>query len=310
MLNRGTEMDLTKYKYVVGYGIGQYFDYVKAKLPKELHVDFLCDTKWQQLGDTYYDLPVISPEKLKEMQDVFVLVFSGNVRNYESICSILRDMKLPFAHANTVLKVSKTVTGKELKKMMVSFYEDPLNNKIFFSQDIEDNIVVSFLGENNEVHIGANVSVESLKINLGNNAYCKIGKGTEIEECAIHLTDGSVMIGEECLFSHQVILRNHDTHHIFDKQTGKRINFSGNILIGNHVWVGHGATLLGNASIGDNSIVGTMAVTSASFPKEVIIAGNPAKIIREGVCWSKDNTNFYQRENLSDCLAQEAFKYV
>lgn len=78
--------------------------------------------------------------------------------------------------------------------------------------------------------------------------------------------------------------------------------------IGNHVWLCHGVTLLGSAAIGDNSIVGTREVTS-SFPKEAIIASNPAKVIREQVCWSKDNMNFYNRDFLDECMAREASKY-
>ena len=80
--------------------------------------------------------------------------------------------------------------------------------------------------------------------------------------------------------------------------------------VGDHVWLGYGATLLGNASIGDNSVVGTMAVTSGSFPEEVVLAGSPARIVREGVLWSKDNTEFYNREDLDSCLAREALKYL
>lgn len=124
------------------------------------------------------------------------------------------------------------------------------------------------------------------------------------------MTDGRVDIGRDCLFSYDVVIRNHDTHHIFDKETGKRINYPGNVRVGDHVWLGYGATLLGNASIGDNSVVGTMAVTSGSFPKEVVLAGSPARIVREGVLWSKDNTEFYNREDLDSCLAREALKYL
>lgn len=169
---------------IVGYGAGQYYDYIKNQIPQDIHLDFLCDAMWQQIGE-----------------------------------------------------------------------------------------------------------------------------GTEIEEAQFFLTNGSIEVGRDCLFSHRVTLRNHDTHHIFDKETRKRINYPGNIKIGDHVWIGHGATLLGSASVGDHSIVGTMAVTSSSFPKEVVIAGNPARIIREHVCWSKDNTNYYNRDSLEECLAKEAIRY-
>lgn len=165
------------------------------------------------------------------------------------------------------------------------------------------------MGNHNLIRIEKGVSVGKLSVCCGKEATCSIGEGTEIEEAQFFITDGNVLIGRDCLFSHQVTLRNHDTHHIFDKNTGKRVNYAGNIKIGNHVWIGHGVTLLGSAAVGDNSVIGTMAVTSGTFPEEVVIAGNPAKVIREHICWSKDNTNFYNRNFWDECLAKEAEKY-
>lgn len=302
-------MNLSDYKYVVGYGIGQYYDYIKKYIPDTFRLDYLCDARWKQIGKVYNGIPVISPEELRQKSNVFIVVFSGNPRNYQSICRMLDDMKMPYMHADKVLRLKKNINGKQLKKLETCFYEDDRKNRIIFQCDIEESISISFMGENNEVRIGAAVSVGKLTIQCGNNAYCNIGNGTEIEGCDIYVTDGQVIVGEECLLSTDVIIRNDDAHHIFDKNTGKRINYSGDIEIGNHVWIGQGVTLLSNACVGDNSIVGTRAVTSSQFPKEVIIAGSPAKIIRENVCWSKDNTNYIQRDNLRDCLAQEAYKY-
>lgn len=302
-------MNLAEYQYVVGYGIGQYYDYIKTRLPKELHLDYLCDAKWKQIGEKYDGIGVISPEQLRNMNSVLVVVFSGNVRNWKSITAMLQDMRLPYLHVNEMLSVQNTITGKELKKKGETVYTDAWGNRVEFSSDVEDAVAISFLGGNNLVQLGRGVSVRKLNIQCGKNSMCSIGDGTEIEEAEIIITDGKIEIGQDCLLSTSVILRNHDKHHIFDKATGKRINYAGNMKIGNHVWICHGAVLLGSAAIGDNSIVGTMAVTSSSFPKEVIIAGNPAKVIREQVCWSKDNTNFYNRDFLGECMALEAGKY-
>lgn len=303
-------MDLSKYQYIIGYGIGQYYDYMKSYIQPQLRLDFLCDAKWEQLSKKYDGITVISPEELKKLTNVFAVVFSGNVRTWQSIAAMLGAMGIPYAHIDKIIDTNRTISGKALKALQEGTYTDARGNHITFSPDIEDSISIRFVGSHNLITIGQGVSVGSLSIHCGNNAVCTIGEGTEIEAAKFLISDGSIQVGKDCLFSTSVILRNNDNHHIFDKTTGKRINYPGNIKVGNHVWIGHGATLLGSASVGDNSIVGTMAVTSFSFPKEVVIAGNPAKIIRENVCWSKDNTDFYNRDSLDDCLAREALKYM
>ena len=50
--------------------------------------------------------------------------------------------------------------------------------------------------------------------------------------------------------------------------------------IQDNVWIGNDVTILKNTKIGSNSIVATGAVVAGVFPKNVIIGGIPAKIIR------------------------------
>lgn len=52
------------------------------------------------------------------------------------------------------------------------------------------------------------------------------------------------------------------------------------IEIDNNVWIGMNAIILPNVHLGNNVIVGAGAVVTKSFPDNVVIAGNPAKIIR------------------------------
>lgn len=60
------------------------------------------------------------------------------------------------------------------------------------------------------------------------------------------------------------------------------------MYIGNHVWIGEHCYILKNATISDNSVVGSMSVVTKRFDEEnVVIAGNPAKIYRRNVMWSK-----------------------
>ncbi len=46
------------------------------------------------------------------------------------------------------------------------------------------------------------------------------------------------------------------------------------------MWIGYGACILRGVSVGDNSVVGTSAVVTRSFPENAVIAGVPARVIR------------------------------
>jgi acetyltransferase-like isoleucine patch superfamily enzyme len=52
------------------------------------------------------------------------------------------------------------------------------------------------------------------------------------------------------------------------------------IVIGNDVYVGHGAMIMPGVTIGDGAVVGAMAVVTKNVPPYAIVGGNPARIIR------------------------------
>ena len=52
------------------------------------------------------------------------------------------------------------------------------------------------------------------------------------------------------------------------------------ICVMNDVWIGAGAIILGGVTIGSGSTVGAGSVVTKSVPKRVVVAGNPAKVIR------------------------------
>jgi acetyltransferase-like isoleucine patch superfamily enzyme len=53
------------------------------------------------------------------------------------------------------------------------------------------------------------------------------------------------------------------------------------IEVGEHTWLGANAIVLPGIKIGNNCIVGAGSVVTKSFPDNCVIAGNPAKIIRQ-----------------------------
>lgn len=52
------------------------------------------------------------------------------------------------------------------------------------------------------------------------------------------------------------------------------------ITIGDNVWIGGGAMILAGVTLGDNVVVGAGSVVTKSFGDNVVIAGNPARVIK------------------------------
>ena len=61
---------------------------------------------------------------------------------------------------------------------------------------------------------------------------------------------------------------------------GRSYRSTRDTTIGNDVWVGYGAMILGGARVGDGAVVAAGSVVFSDVPPYGVVAGNPAKIIR------------------------------
>jgi acetyltransferase-like isoleucine patch superfamily enzyme len=95
----------------------------------------------------------------------------------------------------------------------------------------------------------------------------------------------SIDIGAHSLFGGDTMVSSSHVHKIIDVKTRERLNPPGDIVIGRHVWISAGASVWCGANIGADSIVGKGTYVSKQFPANSLIAGNPARVIREGVTW-------------------------
>ena len=112
----------------------------------------------------------------------------------------------------------------------------------------------------------------------------KIGK-----KVAIFNTDGVFIdntrpwllsIGDYTKITKGVVILTHDYSLSTIRRTfGEYIGEGAKTVIGNNVFIGMNSIVLMGSSIGNNVIVGAGSVVHGSFPDNVVIAGNPAKII-------------------------------
>lgn len=178
---------------------------------------------------------------------------------------------------------------------------------------------IIFYGSNNQINIGKNptfndfhleIHGDNININIGDNVTFNkvyaVFSGNEKSASEVKIGDNfwntydlqlmggqrhrtfRLEIGNNCMFSRKITIYTHDGHSIYNTTTKELVNIPKDSLkIGNHVWVGHGVYICKGANIGDNSVVGMGSVVTKSFGEGVIVAGNPAKQIKENINWEK-----------------------
>lgn len=109
----------------------------------------------------------------------------------------------------------------------------------------------------------------------------KIGeRGGIATGCFLHSGPGGIEIGDNFLCSPNVNIVS--VNYSYEKK-GVHLDdaekTSKGIKIGNNVWIGAGCTITDGAVIGDNSIVVANSLVNRRYKNDVIIQGNPAKII-------------------------------
>ncbi len=122
------------------------------------------------------------------------------------------------------------------------------------------------------------------KIVVGNNFSC----GQKNEFVVTTEVGTSIVIGDDCMFSHNITIKTGDGHTILDK-FGEIINHGKNVEIGNHVWLAKNVFILKGVCIADNCVIGANSlVTKSVDEKGCIAAGTPATILKHDIQWNRD----------------------
>ena len=94
-----------------------------------------------------------------------------------------------------------------------------------------------------------------------------------------------VVIGDNCLFGRYVYISD-NTHGKSDYSDldippiERELSSKGPVIIGKNVWVGRCSTILSGVTIGDNAIIGANSVVNKDVPANAVVAGVPARVIK------------------------------
>ena len=153
----------------------------------------------------------------------------------------------------------------------------------------------NILGDKNAIFIDANTIIGGQLLTFRHGGKIRIGEWCYLGENSRIWSAETVSIGSRVLISHGVNIHDTDSHPINAHErhehfvsiatTGHPASMpnlvSKPIVIEDDVWIGCNALILKGVHIGHGSIIAAGSVVTKSVPEKVIVAGNPAHIIRD-----------------------------
>lgn len=166
-----------------------------------------------------------------------------------------------------------------------------LNLKLTVRNPIENKMYIE-IGENSQISGSFIFEIKEGKVSIGNRTFIGGGSFICIDE---------IQIGSDVMFSWGCTVTDNNSHsHIWSERRNDVLEWkkgldenkigiykdwsnvkSGKITIKDKAWIGFNCIILKGVTIGEGAIVGAGSVVTKHVPDWTIVAGNPAKIIRE-----------------------------
>jgi acetyltransferase-like isoleucine patch superfamily enzyme len=189
-------------------------------------------------------------------------------------------------HGNLVV-----TTGARLTNVELDIIGD--DNQVFFAPGSTIyNLKIRMRGSNHRLEFG-----ENSRLSRGGwfwfedqDCLLKVGANTSMVDVHIAITEpgSQVLIGNRCMLANDIDIRTGDSHSVIDAVSGERLNYPGDVQIEDHVWIAPHVVILKGVTIGSQSVVATGSIVTRSVESGVIVAGNPAKVIRTGITWERE----------------------
>ncbi len=148
-------------------------------------------------------------------------------------------------------------------------------------------IGAQYISFGDNVYIGKNMVLTAWDKH-GNQTFTPeivIGNNTQIgRDCHITAID-SIKIGDNVLMGMKITItdNSHGKAEFIDLKSSpseRHLYSRGEVVVGNSVWIGDKATILPGVKIGENSIIGANSVVTKDVPRNCVVVGNPARIIK------------------------------
>ncbi len=153
------------------------------------------------------------------------------------------------------------------RQKMRTFNDEPDGNK-------RSELLKNWLGQTGqEIYMEPHFYCDyGSNIYVGENFYANFNT-TMLDVCEIRI-GSNAMIGPNCQFLTPL-------HPLDPIERNSGLEYGAPITIGDNFWAGGGVIVLPGVNLGDNVVAGAGSVITKSFGDNVVLAGNPARIIKE-----------------------------
>jgi acetyltransferase-like isoleucine patch superfamily enzyme len=141
-----------------------------------------------------------------------------------------------------------------------------------------------------EIHKGGVLDCQGLvligrgtSVIVGGKGRLTIGSGTYVNDNCRLVCFDDTRIGAGCAVGWDVSLIDTDMHPVF--REGRPSTITAPIRIGDGSWIGAQSTILKGVSVGAGAVIGACSVVSQDVGPGTLVAGNPAKLLAQGVTW-------------------------
>ncbi len=185
------------------------------------------------------------------------------------------------------------------RKIEGDWWNDPVPENVQFGEGFycETAQIFRFLKNRDPraLMIGKHVSCYAgCSFALGVRGTCSIGDFTLLNGALI-MAEDRIEIGSHCLISWNVGIADSDFHPLspnerridaealapfFHSRPARPAIKTSPVIIHDNVWIGMNAVILKGVTIGENSVVAAGSVVSKPVPPNVVVAGNPAVVVK------------------------------
>jgi acetyltransferase-like isoleucine patch superfamily enzyme len=160
----------------------------------------------------------------------------------------------------------------------------------YFLKNKVENWIKSYLDKNLSQYISQGYFDERIKdvvlnqhLVFGDATRLKLSPTCIVNNALFNLSSGNIIIGENVFFGHNVslITGTHD-YNLFEKDRMKGIPQEGNdIVVEEGAWIASNVTVIGPCKIGKHSVVAAGSVVKSDIPSYHVVAGIPAKKVKQ-----------------------------
>ncbi len=153
-------------------------------------------------------------------------------------------------------------------------------------------------------------------VNTARKDGVEIGEGCRLISCNFGSEPYLIRLGDHVTITEGVYFITHDGGNWIHREFYPNIDTFGKISIGDNVFIGLNAIILPGVTIGNNVVIGAGSVVTKSIPDDVVVAGNPARVITSKDTYLNSNLKFnMQSKGMSykekkDHILSNQYKFI